>query len=489
MKKKNLRNEDLEPGMVLGAPIFADNGNFELAVGTVLTDEFICKIQGFGISPVRIYDDPIVTQIVQSADPGKKSNLVRVFIPSGKYLYLQGEVGQKVFLLLSGELDMIYVHPDVLPPKLYTDEKIRLVKAKGRRISAIIKPNSVFGELGSLLAQPRMESVKATENCLIALIPAGTTELHQTMLIYPEFGLSVAIGLATQMNDRIQKIRKYNGLIEKLEPVVKEFPRIYLTIAEQLKERVIKTQSETLEQLHEQMKHSSLYSRVAKFQKEGSVLRDYYPHSGPSYKRFNYEIFKGSEILEAPEGTYICDPEELSNKIYVLRSGAFGVYRENKPLIKYRRKGDTLGTVGALLGYSSKNKHFERRNLGIKAITRTRYIEVDARYMKDYASENPDLILHISRGLADRLNNTNAELLESLTNIERYVNRLRYGDKTMLTEIARTLDICHSDQVTMRHCAEEIETLEKMKETLESIEFTVEEILSSTHIGATFFPP
>ncbi len=474
--------------MVLGSPVYADNGNFELSLGTVLTSEFIVRLQGFGISPIRVFDDPEVTAIIKDADLGDDSKLVRKFIPSGKYLYLHGDIGEKVYLLLSGELDMIYVHPDKLPTKLYTWEKLRIIMAKGRRISSIIKPNSVFGELGPLLSKPRLVSVKATENCLVALIPADTTELHQTMLLYPGFGLSVAIGLARQMQDRIRKISKYNTLIQRLEPVVKEFPLIYLTIAEKLKNRVIQTKSENLELLHEQMKHSSLYSRTSRFQKEGTVLRDFFPHSAPSFKRFNHEIFKGFEIKDVPEGSVICEPGSPANKIYVLRSGAVGIYQDRKALIKYRRKGDTLGTVSALLGYGSKNKTFEKRKLKIKTITRCRYIEIDARYMKDSASENPDLILHISRGLADRLANTNSELLESLTNIEKFVGRLRYGDSSMLGEIGTTLDLCHGDPLTQEFCKDEIETLERMRETLETIEVNIEEILSSTHMGATYYP-
>jgi hypothetical protein len=58
----------------------------------------------------------------------------------------------------------------------------------------------------------------------------------------------------------------------------------------------------------------------------------------------------------------------------------------------------------------------------------------------------------------------------------------------MLGEIGTTLDLCHGDPLTQEFCKDEIETLERMRETLETIEVNIEEILSSTHMGATYYP-
>ena len=486
--KRKLRKDELTPGMILGETIENPWGDLHLSYGTILNDKIIPALKDFPGEYVTILLDPSITQLIKATGSAQGTNLIRMVVPAGNYLYLQGESEQKVFLLVKGQLQLIYVDPDELSSFPEGKEKLATIIKKGRRVSSITKPNAIFGELAPLLALPRMTSALAMEHTIVSVIPAGTAELQQTILNHPNFGLSMAVGLANQVNDRIQTIKICKSLIETIEPLLLDFPKAYVNITNEIKKRCVYSPGEALKLAQEKMETSQVCSKVHAFQRDSSALKNYHPILGRSSRSINYDIFNDSEMIEVPEGAIICAPGDPSNLIYILRSGALGVLRDQDSVITYRRKGDALGTVSALLGSTSKNQSFDVRSFTIKALSPTRYIQIKADDFQTLGTRNPELILHISRGLADRVRNTNAELLAYLTKMELYFQRLHEGDETILSEIKSVLNICHSDKITRELCIQEITVLENMQVILEQIATSVQKILLSAHPGATFQP-
>lgn len=485
MKK---RKDELSPGMVLGEKIEDPSCNLELPSGTILNSRIISDCKPLLGDHVTILEDPSIQNLVGLTNSALESNLLRLVIPAGNYLYLQGEIGQKVFLLVKGKLELIYIDPEKLASLDERKEKVSVIATEGRRVSSITKPNSIFGELAPLLALPRMVSVLAVEHTIVAIIPAGTNELHQTILNHPNFGLSMATGLANQVSERIQTIGECKELLDKIDPLLVEFPTAYLNFTKAIKNRLIYSPNQTLHLAHNRMEASEIYSKVRSFQIDSSALKNYHPIAGHCYRNINYEIFRDSEVIEVPEGTVICAPGDPSDTIYILRSGALGVLSENNSVINYRRKGDALGTVAALLSASSKNQDFSRRTFTIKALSPTRYIQIKASEFNTLSVSNPELVLHISRGLADRVRNTNAELLATLVKMEIYFKQLHDGEETIISEIKTALNLGYSDTILRELCVEDIKVLENMQKILEEIGNSVQEILSSTHPRATFQP-
>ena len=458
-------------------------GEFSLDPGTILTEPLIQKIRSFMVPEVEVYTASRIMELGKRAISSDGVNLPQKIFPRGEFLFLQGDPAQEIYLLLEGELEVLYTSEESIKKAADRDHRRSVVRSNGRKVTLLQRTKSVFGEMGPLLHQERTASMRATEDSLIAVIPAGDS-LFNTMLEYPNLGMSIAIGLATRMEDTIQNIQKYNGIVYQLEPIVEDFPMLFTAIAEKLKARVIATKNESLEKLHEEIKKSNLYLRTARFQKESDVLKDLLPPSTRKQQRCDERVFQGGKLLEAQRGEVICSPGSKANKIQIIYSGAIGIFLKGQKLIEYKRVGDALGTVRALLGFAHPEQKFENRNMELKAMGPTRYLEIDATELGILARKNPALILHLSRGLAERLSFTNDELLNSLSNIENYIRRLTRSKESILDEIENSLNLCLANPETSKLCVPEIRALTKMKETLEKVEDNFDRMMNSSRSGS-----
>jgi CRP-like cAMP-binding protein len=475
-------SDTLEPGMVLKSTL-KTRGEFQLCSGTILTEELIRKVRNFAVNKVDIFTEPAMRELGLRAIARGPASLPRRVFPKGEFLFLQGDPAQEIFLLLEGQLEVLYIFEEQISKVENVSERKSIIRSQGRKVTTLQRKNSVFGEMGPLLKQPRTASMKALEHSVVAVIPAGGEGLYNTILENPNLGLSMALGLATRMEDTIQNIQKYNGIVQQLEPIVEEFPVLFTNIAEKLKERVIATRSENLEQLHEQIKQSTLYLRTARFQKQSAVLKDIMPPESITRHSCDERVFFSGKLKSVHRGEIISAPGSKADRIYVLYSGAIGIFLGKNKLIEYRRVGDALGTVRALLGFSDPNGKFEDRNMTLKATGPTKYLEIDASKLGQLTRTNPALILHLSRGLAERLAYTNDELLNSLSNIETYIRRLTRSKDSILDEIETSLAHCLRKAETAQLCVPEIRALNKMRGTLEKVEDNFDRMMRSSRSG------
>ena len=211
----------LKPGMVLKDDLVT-KGLFSLERGTVLTETLIQKVKNFLIEEVHIHSSSKITNLGNRALKTNSSSLTQKIYPKGEFLFLQGDQASEIFLLIEGELEVLYAREEKVLEAGSRDQRKSIIRSTGRKVTILQRKNSVFGEMGPLLKLNRTASVRTRSDSLVAVIPAGEG-LFQAMLENPSLGMIMAIGLATRMDDIIQTIRKYNSVVNQLEPIAHEF--------------------------------------------------------------------------------------------------------------------------------------------------------------------------------------------------------------------------------------------------------------------------
>lgn len=90
----------------------------------------------------------------------KKDNVIleRHFVPAGRVLMREGEVGNSAYLIQSG--------------------RVSVYRETGESASEITQlgPGDIFGEMALIIDEPRTASVKALDECNLIIITRGTLE-------------------------------------------------------------------------------------------------------------------------------------------------------------------------------------------------------------------------------------------------------------------------------------------------------------------------
>ena len=197
----------------------------------------------------------------------------------------------------------------------------------------------------------------------------------------------------------------------------------------------------------------------SKPQKQNDIFKEIIPPFLKVRQDCDPRVFKGTRILKAERGEVICSDGSIADRIHVLYTGSIGIFQGEKKLFEYQRVGDALGTVRAILGFAHPEHNFENRNLKLKATRPSQFIEINAMDLGHLSKKNPALILHLSRGLAERLAFTNEELLDSLSKIEKYIRRLTRSKDSILNEIQIVIDQCLQHPEAVKQCLPEIRSL------------------------------
>ena len=468
----------LIPGMVLRENLVS-KGLFSLDKGTVLTEPLIQKVKNFMIDEAHVHTNPRIINLGNKALKTSSLSLTQKVYPKGEFLFLQGDQAGEIFLLLEGELEVLYAREEKVLDAETREKRKSIIRTTGRKVTILQRKNSVFGEMGPLLRLNRTASIRTRSDSLVAVIPAGENLVH-AMLENPDLGMSMAIGLATRMEDIIQTIQKYNNIVNQLEPIAHEFPLLYTATAEKLKAKVISTKNPDIELLHEDIKKSSLYLRTSRFQKENDVFKEVIPPFLKVRQECDPRVFKDVQIQSAERGEVISSDGSIADRIHILYSGSIGIFKGEKKLFEYQRVGDALGTVRAILGFAHAEQKFENRNLKLKATRPSQFIEIDALELGQMAKRNPALILHLCRGLAERLAYTNEELLDSLWKIEHYIRKLTRSKDSILNEIQIVIDRCMNHSEAVKLCLAEIRALYTMRETLVKLETNFDRMMTQS---------
>ena len=457
----------LKEGMILEEDL-VHNAAVVVPKHTIIKSSHLSQLKKFNFSDVLIRDVEGDQKIQAKLDQAPKAvlGLQRKFYRQQEFICIQGEPSEEIFILVEGELDVVFTDPKLFNGQMDLVDKIPIIEKEGKKISSI-KGNMVnFGELGALLAEKRTATIVVAKDAVIASIPAVGDSFNRTIMRNARLGLNISITLAKRLKDINVYIAKYNNILSQVDHMVREFSTIYVTVTGKILKQVVASQDASLRSIHEECKKSPLYSRLLKFKQQtidSSSMNSNETHFGE-----NESLFSEGNLIVKEAGELVCYKGEIGKKMYMLMAGKLGVFIGDKMVACYEGKGEVIGEISVLLGYASKGRGFDRRTATVKAISKSRLVCVDADELDDLVGSNPSLVLHITKKLADRLKCCNSVFISAQRDAEQYMDKLSRNPGSCGSEIARILELFADNVNLIQLCSSEVKVLKKMHEAIES---------------------
>jgi CRP-like cAMP-binding protein len=468
--------DEVKEGMILGEDLI-QGSSILFPKNTVMSKRHITRLKKLDFSEVWIDDSAEQEKKIQKKAPKAVSGLSKRVYKGGQYVCIQGEASEALYILVEGELDVIYTDDTLFTPEMVAVDKLPIIEKDGKKISSIKGKMINFGELGALLGDNRTATIMASEESIVASIPAVGESFNNTILKNARLGLNISITIAKRLKDINVYISKYNNILSQVDNMVREFSSIYVTVAQRILQQAIATRMSELEEIHEEIKKSPLYNRLFKYQKQsidaGSMGSGRHVADIDDDSFFSY----GNIIAKKP-GENICYQGEVGDKMYVLVVGKMGVFVGDKMVASYENKGDIIGEVSVLLGYAS-HKSFDKRTATVKAISRTRLMVIEVNELDGLVKNNPKLVLHITKTLADRLKASNQVFIDAQKGVNEYLNKLHVKRGSCGYEIERVLQMFSENINAIDACANEVKVMKKISEAIQSKYTILKEQLAS----------
>lgn len=459
-----VHTDQIQEGMIL-----ADNIRLEgcllLSRGTVLNEKRLEQLKKHYKSPFLWVDNSEELQnTIRIEAPELPATMEKkIFLP-GQYVCVQGEKADCLYILAAGELDVIYTDNSLLTEQKDIMEKLSLVRKYGKKVNSIKGRMSNFGEIGVILGENRGATLCACKNSLLAIIPTDTAGFCKTLLNTPVLGLNIAITTAKRLKETYSRISEYKKLIDTANIRFQKCSDIYTRLAKNIYKKAEKGKNYTLCCIHDQIKLSMLYSLTRKV--KDSTMEETCI-SRKSTINTDEKIFFYGEIVKKKIGEYIFSSGETGNCMYILIYGSIGVFRDNKLIATYKNKGDLIGTVTALLNHASGQKKSEPRKNEVKALSYSRLLCIKPDDFSTLVKNNPDLVLHITRTLAENLKEALYEYSEIQKSTEKIVQQFCLCRNSCAIEVQNIFSMFLKKTELAQECCSELKILSHLPELVD----------------------
>jgi len=474
---------ELQEGMVLSEGLNLPE-NEELEKGLVLTQKRISQIQNSKINFILTEENPGLRSLARKALQNKIGNLEHRVLQQGEFILLQGEMSSKIYLLLRGELEVIFTGDQFLPEDGNLEKTVQAVEMEGMTVANLSRPLTVIGEMGPLLFKRRTTSIRALKNTVLTIIPASGDELQNTLMHQPKLGLNIATGLAQRMGKGIESITAYKQLSKQCHEMLSHYPPRFTTIIEELIQRTENSSELGLIALKDILEDSPLYRKSYQFQNSVPFVPRNECKNQHMMDISGEDLFLKQYMQELSRGAFLCEAGDEANHIYVLHSGRMGVFEDDELLLQFKEPGDTLGAVHALSPQSMSQQNPKKRGHSLKALTTSRVMILSFNDLESIAKEHPRIIIHICKGLARRMICTNEEMTEALTNLDDSVMKLYGPHQSVLKEVHCALESCTTLKRHRQYLEKQIQALETIRNAIQDFKIKFDKLLSSVQSGS-----
>lgn len=434
--------------------------------GAVLKEKIITQIRKYrDITGVWIDNSNEQKKLIAQNSPASVKAMKKLFLNPGQYICIQGEKADCLYILVSGELNVIYTDESLFPPKAGALEKLPVIEKHGRIVNTIKGKMNSFGELGVILGENRSATLQATTDSIIAQIPVGTEGFSKTLINTPHLGMNIAINTVKRLKDVYSKIYGYHELIVHAEAAMKEYSTVYMELADSIFQKSQKTKDYNICCVHDRLKFSPLY-------KTDRQSRKYEPEDSCISRKggtdiHDEDIFSHGQILNKEAGTEILSPGENSNRMYVLIYGNIGVFHGDKLVATYNSRGDLIGAVNVLFAHAAKQKNIEQRTASVKALSDSQLLVIASSEFDNLVKKAPALVLHVTRTMAEKLKDSLLEYSETRKNVERIISRFAGNENSCAEEIKKVITLFMRKPDSAYECSAELKVLHKLSGMLQ----------------------
>jgi CRP-like cAMP-binding protein len=482
-----MRVNQLEEGMILAESLSLPDGE-TLEFGQILSPILVQEIQASNLSEVCIDNSPELLALGKESKRRELGKLERRILKGQEFLFLQGDISSKIYLLLTGELEVIYTADHLLPsedsPNQNLEEIRKTVEDHGIKVADLSRPLTVLGEMGPLLFRERSTSIRTLKNTVIAIIPAKGDEFQNTLMQHPKLGINIAIGLARRMEECIDSITMYQELSNQIQDMLIHYPPRFTAVVEAISNKAKHSTELALKALKELLEESPLYRKTYQFQKPITAIDPESMRTPTPNDPILGSLFLSHLMQNLEPGANLCKPGDQADEIYILHKGRIGVFEDNQLLLQFKDQGDTLGTVKALSGKGKQRPRIGRRKRVLKTLVETELMILPSKALESTASDHPVIIVHICRSLARRLTKVNQEMTEALGSLDEIIKKLYGPYESVLLEVCIALENCKSMKKHLHLLEDQIQELEKIQGPIEKIQENFDELLVSVRTGS-----
>lgn len=324
---------------------------------------------------------------------------------NGEFIYKKDDQADNIFILLKGSLESVVIN-------IEGDEKI---------VEYINEPNSIFGEIETILSIPRETSVRVIEDAEINVIQTKDDTLKKTILTNPKLGLNISIRLACAQKEINERLNLVNTFSEKVKSQTDKFCLNYYDITKEIDKSLKKYRFDWLKKIADFSKNNIIY-QIGKSVNSGQdyIRKPVNKKNLLSFLRGDSITTKGSIVFE--KGQILCNEGAPQNEMFILMDGKLDVFIGQEKVAEIKDKGSIFGEIAVILGYVTKQ--FEPRTATVKAATKCLVIVIPGKDLEPVMLNDPNLILHTCSTLASRLPNTYNKYLESDLKLKKCLSLL-----------------------------------------------------------------
>lgn len=333
---------------------------------------------------------------------------------AGDTLCKQGDVSTEIYILQAGKLEVF----------------MRDKRGRDKKISEIMEKNSIIGEIGAVLKQPRSATIRAADHCVIQTIDVKKKALDETILASPRLGLSISLNLARYIKDTNIRLGAYTKFLNDTRAFIDEYLMYFYQKSKFFGDLFDQTHYAWAKSVYDKTKSHICFGMGEGVSRGQAVVSAPPPPPPPAPTETPPNMAGGREFKP---GEALCKEGEEGKEIFILQSGNLEVQIGGRRVAEIKDKGAVIGEVAVLVGYATRK--FENRSASITAREPSTVVVIDGSKLEAVISANPQLILFVTKVLSERLPGTNASLLNTDDQIKKYLALLDSGSVTSMNLI------------------------------------------------------
>ncbi len=386
----------------------------------------------------------------------EKGRLMAIELNAGDTLCKEGDIANEMYILVDGALE------------IFRRDK----RGRDKKISEIAAKNSIFGEVGAILKQPRSATIRAKQHTVLQAIDVRKKALDETILSQPRLGLSISFNLARYIKETNDRLSQYTQFLNEIRKLSDEYLLFYYQKSKACGELYDQTHFAWAKTIYDKAKSHMCYGMGEGVAGGKDIMSSGPPPPPPPPTSENAAGIAGGRQFQP--GEILCKEGDEGREIFILQTGTLEVQVGGRKVAEIKDKGAVIGEIAVLSGYASRT--FEKRTATIMARDAATVIVIDGTKLEAVITANPQLILFVTKVLSERLPGTNNSLLQVDEQIKKYMALLDSTGVTTMTlinayELLRTnLKSSASDKPQAEGWETEVDSrLNDMKEKARSI--------------------
>ena len=377
-----------------------------------------------------------------------KAEAKKLQLNKGEFLFRQNEKSCSLYILKSGNVEIRFLDEQKSVP-----DDARILES-GRVPYIISAENAPVGEVGAVLKRDRECSAYSLTPLELIEIPLAQCSLDQYIKATPLIGLNISKAMAI----RLAALNKNLVVLEALSRNVKKnfinYCGIFRKSIDEFGELHKKFRFPWLKEIYISGSGSLIYS-LGKAAEEEEKKAIEFPAPAINFDDSGAKIFSPGEI--------ICREGEPGNEMFILLKGRIEVIIGMKSIAAIETKGEIIGEMAVLMSLDSGGEA-GARTATLKALEEVKLMLIPSARIIDIVKKDPNIIMHISRMLAERYISTADKWSRLFGQIQKTIERVG-GDKiSCINEYGNFINVLNQkvkDPSIVEHVVSEVKNTYK----------------------------